>query len=76
MCTLPNDPFVEPFYSMKEACTRLLTPVPESAGGTSVNIARPSSAPPILVTQSSTILAGNIAMPVTSKILFSLSSLR
>ena len=71
MCTLPSDPFVEPFYSLKKAFTRLLSPIPESTYGTRINIAR-SSAPPILITQSSTIHAANIAMPVTSKIFFNL----
>ncbi|KIK00558.1 hypothetical protein K443DRAFT_7603 [Laccaria amethystina LaAM-08-1] len=63
MCTLPSDPFVEPFYSLKKAFTRLHSPIPESAAGTSINIARPSSALP---TPSSTIRAADIAMPVTS----------
>jgi len=68
MCTLPSDPFIEPFYSPKKAFTRLLSLVPESADGTSINIACPSSAPPILITQSLTIHTANIAMLVTSKI--------
>ena len=72
MCTLPNDPFVEPFYSLKKAFMRLLCPIPEFAGDTSINLARPSSAPPILMTQASTIPTANMAKPVTSKILFSL----
>ena len=67
MCTLPSDPFVESFYSLKKTFLRL-----QSTDGTSFNIARPSSAPPILMTPSSTIRAANIAMPVTSKIHFDL----
>ena len=72
MCTLPSDPFVEPFYSLKKSFTRLLFPIPESADGSSINIARPSCALPILITPSSTICAVDIAMPVTSKMLFNL----
>ena len=67
VCTLPSDPFVEPFYSLKKAFMRLLSPIPESADGTSINMARPG-APPTLITPSSTIRAANIAKPVTSKI--------
>ena len=74
MCTLPNDPFVEPLFSQKKAFTGLLSPAPEFAGDTSFNIARPSSAPPILMTQPSTIPRANVAKPVTSKIHFSLPS--
>ena len=69
MCTLPRDPFVEPFYSLKKAFTRLHSPIPASADGSGINIARPSSALPALITPSSTIHA-DIAMPVTSKIFF------
>ena len=76
MCTLPSDPFVEPFYSLKKAFTRLLPPTPQSADCASINIARPSSAPPILMTPSSAIRAANIPMPVTSKILLNLSVLK
>ena len=43
-----------------------------AADGSSINIARPSSAPPTLITPSSTICAADIAMPVTSKILYNL----
>ena len=67
MCTLPSDPFVESFYSLKKTFQRL-----QSTDGTTFNIARPSSAPPILMTPSSTIGAANIAMPVFSKIHFDL----
>ena len=67
MCTLPSDPFVESFYSLKKAFLRL-----QSTDGSSFNIARPSFASPILMTSSSTIRAANIAMPVTSKIKFNL----
>jgi len=49
-----------------------LSPIPESADGTSINIARPSSALPTLINQSSTIHVANIAMPVTSKAFFNL----
>ena len=45
---------------------------PDSADGSSINIARPSSAPPTSVTPSSTIRAADIAMPVNSKIPFNL----
>ena len=76
MCTLPNDPFVKLFFSLKKAFTRLLSPTPEFAGDTSFNIAHPSSAPPILMTQASTIPTANVAKPVTSKILFSLPGLK
>ena len=69
MCTQPSDPFVEPFYSLKKVFTRLLSSIPESADGTSINIARLSSASPTLITPCSTIRATDIAMPVTSKIL-------
>ena len=72
MCTLPNDPFVEPLYSLKKAFTRLLPPTPQSADCANINIARPSSAPPILMTPSSTIRAANIPMPA-SKMLLNLS---
>jgi len=72
MCTLPSDPFVEPFYSLKKASMRLLSPIPESADGTIINIAGRSSAPLTLITPSSTIRAADIAMPVTSKILSNL----
>ncbi|KIJ94775.1 hypothetical protein K443DRAFT_640771, partial [Laccaria amethystina LaAM-08-1] len=65
MCTLTSDPFVEPFYSLKKPFTRLLSPIPASAEGISIDIVRPSSAPPILITQSSTIRAANMAIPVT-----------
>ena len=74
MCTLPSDPFIEPFYSLKKAFTRLLPPAPQSADCASINIARPSSAPPILLSPSSTIRTANIAMPVTSKMFFNLSA--
>jgi hypothetical protein len=53
MCTLVNDPFIEPFYSLKKAFTRLLSPVPESTNGASIDIAYPSSAiSPILINNS------------------------
>ncbi|KIK03457.1 hypothetical protein K443DRAFT_676775 [Laccaria amethystina LaAM-08-1] len=65
MCTLPSDPFVEPFYSLKKAFTRLLSPVPEFAGGTSINIPHPSSGPLTLITPSSTIRGADMAMPAT-----------
>ena len=39
------------------------------ADGGSINIARPSSAPPTLITPSSTVCMADIAMPVTGKIL-------
>ena len=42
---------------------------PESADGSSINIARPCSAPPTLITPSSTSGAADIAMPFTGKIL-------
>ena len=42
------------------------------ADGSSINIAHPSSAPPTLIIPSSTIHATDIAMSVTSKILFNL----
>jgi len=51
---------------------RLLSPIPESADGTIINIAGHSSAPLTLITPSSTIRATDIAMPVTSKILSNL----
>ena len=41
---------------------------PESADGSTINIAHPSSAPPTLITPSSTIRAADIAMPTTGKI--------
>ena len=69
MCTLPSDPFVEPFYSLKKAFRGLLPPTPQSADCANINIARPSSAPPILMTPSSTILAANIAMPASKMLL-------
>ena len=47
---------------------KLFSPIPESTDSTSINIARPSSAPPILIT----IRAADIAMPVGSKIPFNL----
>ena len=62
MCTLRSDAFVEPFYNLKKAFMRL-----QFMDSTSVNIAYPSSGPPILMTPSLTIHAANIAMPVTSK---------
>ena len=64
-CTHPSDPFVEPFHSLKNAFTGLLSPIPESVDSTSINIARPSSAR-LLITPSSTICAADIAMPSTS----------
>ena len=76
MCTLPSDPFVEPFYNLKKAFMRLHSPIPESADGASINIARPGSAPPTLITPSSTIRAADIAVPVTSKILYNLPAPR
>ena len=72
MCTRPSDTFVEPFYSLKKAFTRLLSPIPESADETSLNFSHLSSAPSTFMTPSSTILAADIAMPVTSKILSNL----
>ena len=69
MCTQPSDPFVEPFYSLKKAFTRLLSPIPESADRTSINIDRLISAPPPLIAPSATVHAADISMPVTSKIL-------
>ena len=47
---------------------------PESADGTSVNIPHSGSALPTLITPSSTIHVADIAMQVTSKILFNLSA--
>ena len=38
-CTHPSDPFVEPFHSLKNAFTGLLSPIPESVDSTSINIA-------------------------------------
>ena len=54
---------------------RLLTPIPESADSTqsSINIDRLISAPPPLITPSTTVHAADISMPVTSKILLSSS---
>ena len=51
---------------------RLPSPMPQSANVTSatLNIAHPSSAPPILTTPSSTIPAADTAMPTTGKINF------
>ena len=72
MCTLPSDPFVEPFYNLKKAFTRLLSPMPKSVDDNTINIARPSSAPLILRTPALTIHAAD--MPATSKILFDLSA--
>ena len=72
MCTQPSDPFVEPFYSLKKAFTRLLSPIPESADRTSINIAHPSFAPPTLTTPSLTIHAVDIIISVPSKILSNL----
>ena len=72
MCTLPSDPFVEPFYSLKKTFTRVFSPLPACADGSSINIVRSISAPPILITPSSTIREPGIAMPVTSKRLFNL----
>ena len=74
MCTQPSNPFAEPFYSLKKAFTRLLSPLPEPANG--IIIARPSSGPSILITPSSTICAADIDMPVTSKIPFHLPAPR
>ena len=76
MCTLPSDPFVEPFYNLKKAFMRLHSPIPEFADGASINIARPGSATPTLITPSSTIRAADIAVPVTSKILYNLPAPR
>ena len=73
MCTLPSDPFVEPFYSLKKAFMRLLS---ESADGTSINMAHPGSALPTLITPSSTIRAADTSKPVTSKILSNLPAPR
>ena len=67
MCTQPSDPFVEPFYSLKKAFTRLLSPIPDSAGVTIINIACPIPAPPTLITPSSATRAADIAMLVTSR---------
>jgi hypothetical protein len=75
MCTLPSNPFVESFYSMKKAFTRILSPMPSFADDISIYTAHPSSAPPALITPSSAIRAADIAMPVTSKILFNLPAL-
>ena len=72
MCTQPSDPFVEPFYNLNKAFTRLLSPIPESADESSLNFSHLSSAPSTFTTPSSTILAADIAMPVTSKILSNL----
>ena len=51
---------------------RLLSPLPDSVDGTSVNIGR-RSAPPTLITPSS-IREADIAVPVTSRILFNLTA--
>ena len=76
MCTLPSDPFVEPFYSLKKAFMRLLSPISESADGTSINMAHPGSALPTLITPSSTIRAADTSKSVTSKILSDLPAPR
>ena len=46
--------------------------MPQSADIASNDLARPSSDSPILITPSSTIRPADLAMPVTSKILFNL----
>ena len=48
---------------------KLHSPIAETADGTSINIAHPSSTPPTMVSSSLTICAADIAMPVTSMIL-------
>jgi len=74
MCTPTNDLFLKSFSSLEKGFTRLHSPTPQSGKITSVNLARPSSAPPILITPSSTIPAADMAMPITGKITFCLSS--
>ena len=73
MSTPTNDPFLKSSYSLEEeGLARLPSPIPQSANVTSasLNIARPSSAPPILITPSSTIPVADMAMPITGKIIF------
>jgi hypothetical protein len=74
MCTPPSDPFVEPFYSLKKAFTRLLSPIPEFMDDNTLNMARPGSALLTLTTPSLAIHAADIAMPVTSKMLLNVSA--
>lgn len=71
MCTPTNDPFTKSFYSPEKGFTRLRSPTPQSGNVVGVNLARPSSAPPILITLSSAISAVDSAMPITGKITFS-----
>ena len=50
--------------------------MPQSADIASNDLSRPSSDPPNLITPSSTIRAADMAMPVTSKILLDLPTLK
>ena len=71
--SMPNNhPFLKPFSRLKKAITRSRSPMPQSADVTSHDLARPISDPPTLITPSLTIHAADIALPVTSKILFNL----
>ena len=73
MMSIPtNRRFLKPFSYLKKAITKSRSPMAQSADIASVDLALPSSAPPILMTPSSTIRAASIAMPVTSKIHFDL----
>ena len=73
MMSIPtNRRFLKPFSYLKRAFTKSRSPMAQSADIASDDLARPSSAPPILITPSSTLGAANIAMPVTSKIHFDL----
>ena len=69
----PNKlPFPQTVPSLKTAITRSRSLMAQSADIVSNDLARPSSDLPILITPSSTICAADIAMPVTSKMVFNI----
>jgi hypothetical protein len=67
MSSPTNDPFPKSFYSPE---TRLHSSISQSGNITSLKLARPSSAPPILIKPSSTIHAADRTMLITGQITF------